>query len=243
MRRKAMAAGPRPPAGVRCLAHCGAPLHAQPLIQRHRTTASCIHGSAPAPRGTSTRHTVRGDAMDAGHLPPPLRTRNGAAAGQPEAVVLGGDAGGGDGGCLSCAYSVYSRPFSHSWPHWRTLGSPAGGLAAGHGDQGVDGIPITVRGGRYFIYRPPRAARGRPILNRRPRYIRYGLLRSERGLFPFPPRPSLIRDPAVLPCRRPASYRSCLHGEEFNGFFFEYAGELVVYKHGTCSSLYQLLTK
>ena len=29
------------------------------------------------------------------------------------------------------------------------------GLAAGQGHQGADGIPITVRGGRYFIYRPP----------------------------------------------------------------------------------------
>jgi len=27
--------------------------------------------------------------------------------------------------------------------------------------QEVDGSPITVRGGRYFIYRPPRAAEGR----------------------------------------------------------------------------------
>jgi len=67
--------------------------------------------------------------------------------------VLGADAGGG--GCLSRAPRVCSREFSPSWPRERALGSPEGGVAAGHGDQGADGSQLPSGGGRYFIYRPP----------------------------------------------------------------------------------------
>ena len=85
----------------------------------------------------------------------PVHCRAGAAraTGQAEAAVLGADAGGG--GCLSRAPRVCSREFSPSWPRERALGSPEGGVAAGHGDQGADGSQLPSGGGRYFIYRPP----------------------------------------------------------------------------------------
>ena len=67
--------------------------------------------------------------------------------------MLGADAGGG--GCLSRAPRVCSREFSPLWPRERALGSPEGGVAAGHGDQGADGSQLPSGGGRYFIYRPP----------------------------------------------------------------------------------------
>ena len=48
--------------------------------------------------------------------------------------------------------------------------------------QRVDGTPITIRYGRYFIYRPPCATEGRWIWNRRPRCTDSDSSQSERGV-------------------------------------------------------------
>jgi len=70
--------------------------------------------------------------------------RHGArATEQAEAAALGADAGGS--GCLAGALSFCSLAVSSSCPRLLAFGSPAGGLAAGHGHQGADGIPNTVR--------------------------------------------------------------------------------------------------
>ena len=65
----------------------------------------------------------------------------------------------------------------------------------------MDGIPITVRGGRYFIYRPPpgqlRAVRSASDGHNTPDSD----WRSGRGLFPAPPRR------VVLPRRSLAGLR------------------------------------
>ena len=105
---------------------------AAPSARSSELRRATAYASTATPRRTWTRHTVR---CDAGHLPPPLRARNWAAA-------ISADASGG--GCLAGASRVCSREFSPSWPRERALGSPPGGLAARHADQGVDGISFTV---------------------------------------------------------------------------------------------------
>ena len=84
---------------------------------------------------------------------------------QPEAALLRANAG--CGGWLAGAPSADSGAVSSSWPRLSALGSPAGGPAAGHGDQGWTVAKLPSGGGRYFIYRPPWAAVDRPILYRR----------------------------------------------------------------------------
>ena len=50
----------------------------------------------------------------------------------------------GGGRCPDGAPSVYSRPFSPSWPRLTALRSPAGGLAAAYSGQEMDGISVTI---------------------------------------------------------------------------------------------------
>ena len=117
-----------------------------PLLPRNLTPAGGHRGTASHPSNITAPRTCASTAA-------PRRTlghRGGRPLAAPtaraEAAVIGADAGGR--GCLDGAPSVYSRPFSPSWPRRWALGSLAGGLAAGHGDQGVSQLPSG--GGWYF---------------------------------------------------------------------------------------------
>ena len=113
----------------------------EPAVERHRRAAnfSLHHGAASDGRVPACGVSLRphATARHGGRTTPGgwrSTAEPASTTWQPEAALLGTDAGGG--GWLAGALSTYSGSLSSSWPRLPVLGSPACGLAAGYGDHG-----------------------------------------------------------------------------------------------------------